>query len=340
MEEIRKIVIVDDEILSLEGMSNIVRKIDSTEVSIFTDAQSALQHVENNQTDLLLTDIRMPGQDGLWLVNQIEKLNRNIAIIIVSAYDDKQYLFKAIKSPLVFDYITKPFLKDEFVELVNMALNYQQKNMAVNDLNVNALLSAINNSESQQAEQLIVSYFRKEGGNIINLKNSIYGTIMSISNTIFTSSANEAVMKMMQKVYELNDREELMNEFISFIRYCISNSEQTSSVTTIVAGCLKIINSEISNPDLNLNMVADMLAVTPNYLSNRFSRDMKQSFSNYLSSLRIQKAKDLLKQLNIRVYEVAEKTGFSDAAYFNKVFKDFTGLTPLQYRNEKINQAE
>lgn len=340
MEEKRRIVIVDDEKLSLDGMNNIVSKIDGTAVSAFSDALSAFEFISENETDLLLTDIRMPGHDGLWLINQVEQLKYNTAIIIVSAYDDKQYLFKAIKSPLVFDYITKPFLKDEFVELVNMALNYQKNRMGYNGLNVNSLISAIINSDDKQAEELIVSYFSKEDKDINKLKNSIYGTLMAISNTFYSAGSGESVMQTMQKVYELNDKEEIMNELILFIKYCISNNDKASSVTTIVAGCLKIINSEISNPDLNLNMVAEMLSVTPNYLSNRFSRDMKQSFSNYISTLRIKKAKDLLKQLNIKVYEVAEKTGYSDAAYFNKVFKEFTGMTPLQYRNEKINQAE
>jgi two-component system response regulator YesN len=91
---------------------------------------------------------------------------------------------------------------------------------------------------------------------------------------------------------------------------------------------------EYDNEDLNLNYCANKLDVTPSYLSGRFSRDMNQSFSVYLNNLRIDKAREMLKNVSLKVYEIAERVGIADVSYFNKLFRDYEGKTPLQYRRE------
>lgn len=78
--------------------------------------------------------------------------------------------------------------------------------------------------------------------------------------------------------------------------------------------------------------VASYLEITPEYLSTLFSRVMKENFSSYMKRIRINQAKILLSETSLKIYEVAEQVGYSDAKYFNRVFKEEVGISPGEYR--------
>ncbi|MDR2618045.1 MAG: PocR ligand-binding domain-containing protein [Treponema sp.] len=85
--------------------------------------------------------------------------------------------------------------------------------------------------------------------------------------------------------------------------------------------------------DLTLQKVADAIFVSAFYLSHLFRNEMNATFSDYVCRLRINKAKEYLKNNKfMRIQEIAEKTGFNDPNYFAKAFKKLTGVTPKEYR--------
>ena len=85
--------------------------------------------------------------------------------------------------------------------------------------------------------------------------------------------------------------------------------------------------------DITLTKAAQALYVSPAYLSKIFSIEMQETFSHYLQACRIKKAKERLKSTNDKIYEIAAGVGYSDVAHFSKSFKQFTGISPYQYRN-------
>lgn len=86
--------------------------------------------------------------------------------------------------------------------------------------------------------------------------------------------------------------------------------------------------------NINLQQVADHVKLSPNYLSNLFKKEIQINFTDYLTQLRIEKAKELLLRTNMKSYEISEITGFSDNAYFSKVFKKLIGISPNEFRKE------
>ncbi|WP_171656414.1 response regulator [Paenibacillus foliorum] len=84
--------------------------------------------------------------------------------------------------------------------------------------------------------------------------------------------------------------------------------------------------------DISLQEVADAVYLTPNYFANLFKERTGETMLNFLSDIRISKAKELLKQPDIKIYEVAERVGYTDAKYFGQVFKKIVGLTPVEYK--------
>ncbi len=92
---------------------------------------------------------------------------------------------------------------------------------------------------------------------------------------------------------------------------------------------------QIYHRDIKLEEIARHVYVTPAYLSTRFKQETGISTKNYLHKLRIEEACKLLSTPAIRVYEVAERVGYTEEKYFFQVFKKYMHLTPMQYRKQK-----
>lgn len=81
-----------------------------------------------------------------------------------------------------------------------------------------------------------------------------------------------------------------------------------------------------------LSEVAEHVELNEKYFTNRFTKEAGETFSSYLTALRMQKAKELLKTTTFKVYEISEMTGYHSVEHFNRVFKKLNGVTPAKYR--------
>jgi two-component system response regulator YesN len=84
--------------------------------------------------------------------------------------------------------------------------------------------------------------------------------------------------------------------------------------------------------DLSLQEVAGKFFVSREYISRKFKQEYGINFSDYIVSVRIEKAKLLLQNPSLKLLQISEMVGFHDVKYFSKVFKKQTGVTPKDYR--------
>ena len=84
---------------------------------------------------------------------------------------------------------------------------------------------------------------------------------------------------------------------------------------------------------VSLKQVAADCHVNTSYLGQVFRKETGSAFTDYVNALRIQEAQRLLSNPTLKVYEVAERVGFTDYHYFLKIFKKVTGITPTDLRN-------
>lgn len=92
------------------------------------------------------------------------------------------------------------------------------------------------------------------------------------------------------------------------------------------------MGQEFYGSGITLDEIADKLNITPEYLGTLFARQMGVNFSTYMKNYRMAKAKELLIGTSLKLYEIADKVGYSDARYFSRVFKECFGQLPAEYR--------
>ena len=84
--------------------------------------------------------------------------------------------------------------------------------------------------------------------------------------------------------------------------------------------------------DVTRESVARQFRISPNYLSRIFQVQGHMTFSSYLMHVRTDRAKFLLRSYNLKLDDIAERCGYHDTAYFCRVFKRLSKLTPAEYR--------
>ena len=95
------------------------------------------------------------------------------------------------------------------------------------------------------------------------------------------------------------------------------------------------IDENYKHDEMSLNTVAAQVNISPSYFSTIFSSEMGQTFVEYLTHVRLEKAKELLMCSNMRTAEIGYEVGYKDSHYFSYIFKKVVGCSPKEYRNRK-----
>ena len=119
-----RILIVDDE-KKMRRILQIILKDQGYKIDLAQDGNEAWQHFQRTSYDLVITDLKMPGKDGMELLGLINKKNSDVPVIVITAYGSVESAVKAIKAG-AFDYITKPFENEEIRIVVSKAISYSR----------------------------------------------------------------------------------------------------------------------------------------------------------------------------------------------------------------------
>lgn len=137
-----------------------------------------------------------------------------------------------------------------------------------------------------------------------------------------------------EEIHKFKTRSELnnwMRNIVSWI-YDYLKERNNADLTRPVAMAKDFITKNYYDKTLSLNMVSSYVGVSENHLSSIFPKQTGKTFTEYVTEMRIEKAKVLLRGTNLKVYEIAESVGFANAEYFSKIFKKVTGKSPNQFK--------
>ena len=225
---------------------------------------------------------------------------------------------------------------------------YLQK-VDVNALNPEILQKFLSNGLQEEAENFVKDYFYAIGQEpmeslvfrnyvILNVRFSVISFIKGLG-----CDTNEMESADTEEV--LAESGKNMESAIAYAKKMISQAieirDQNSGNKnrSILKTAVDFIDSHYMEEDISLNTVANVANVSANHFSALFSQNMGQTFIEYLTTLRMNKAKELLRCTGMRSSEIAGEIGYKDAHYFSYLFKKTQGMTPSDYRKAREEKA-
>lgn len=124
-----------------------------------------------------------------------------------------------------------------------------------------------------------------------------------------------------------------MTNFLSWILECAASRLDVRENDMVVMA-KRYIADQYENPALTLKDVADHVGLNEKYFSGRFTKEAGETVSEYLTDVRIQKAKELLRTTNFKIYEISEMVGYQTVEHFNRMFKKKMQMSPSAFRKE------
>ena len=225
---------------------------------------------------------------------------------------------------------------------------YLQK-VDVNALNPAILQKFLSNGLQEETENFVKDYFYAIGQEpmeslvfrnyvILNVRFSVISFIKGLGcdTNEMESADTEEVLAESGKNMEsaIAYAKKMLSQAIE-IRAQNSGNKNRSILKTAV----DFIDSHYMDEEISLNTVANVANVSSNHFSALFSQNMGQTFIEYLTTLRMNKAKELLRCTGMRSSEIAGEIGYKDAHYFSYLFKKTQGMTPSDYRKAREEKA-
>lgn len=225
---------------------------------------------------------------------------------------------------------------------------YLQK-VDVNALNPAILQKFLSNGLQEETENFVKDYFYAIGQEpmeslvfrnyvILNVRFSVISFIKGLG-----CDTNEMESADTEEV--LAESGKNMESAIAYAKKMISQAieirDQNSGNKnrSILKTAVDFIDSHYMDEEISLNTVANVANVSSNHFSALFSQNMGQTFIEYLTSLRMDKAKEYLRCTGMRSSEIAGEVGYKDAHYFSYLFKKTQGMTPSDYRKAREEKA-
>ena len=110
------------------------------------------------------------------------------------------------------------------------------------------------------------------------------------------------------------------------------DSKMTGKYGDVILKAKHYIEEHYADQNTTLTTVAEAVALSPNHFSTIFSQECKTTFIEYLTTVRLENAKRLMRETDMKGYDIAYECGFSDPHYFSYIFKKNTGFSPREYR--------
>ena len=341
------LIIVEDEPILLNGLAKLVERT-TAEFQVTGKASDAIEAMELITTlapALVITDIRMPKIDGLELCSWIRDRQPEIKVIIASGYSDFAYAQQAIRLGVV-DFLLKPVKSEELSKALGKVKDliderlFSNVELALEPEVFNQfeeLIQAIQLLDTAKAVEKAVLFWSKiskgeantwhfdlqQAANILRNIQKRFPEVEITSDIEWVDGLFELVpgTEQLSKYFE-----EQITKFISKI-----NDQRNSIGRQAVVKAKEFIESNYA-AEISLKEVADAVYLNPSYFSQLFKETTGENFISYLTKVRIEKAKGLLKKSDYKVYEVAQAVGYTDQAYFSRIFKQVVGVNPADFR--------
>lgn len=348
-----KVLLVDDE----SWNRDIVRTFGAWEelgLEIAGEAENgteAMRLVSELSPQIVITDMRMPGTDGVMLMNQLHAHYPEIKVIVISGYDEFKYAQSAIRYGAV-DYLLKPIDPAELNAVLRKCGRELEEAASLPggyalDLDISFSLA--------RHKQLLKAHFNGLHGEGVNSVLDAIGRELEQAGGGKPGALRQAAGEMLLLLKELMHGNGLADDGLPAElpqEMLLSSGSMVSLLKELYgAGLEQLIGQRKFKNRLNLEEVrqyidahfagavtlealARAFFVSKEYLSKVFKQEYGCNVTDYILQLRMEKAKAWLAEESIPIKTVAELTGYEDVGYFYRVFKKHYGIAPGEMRKQ------
>ncbi|MHA7964618.1 response regulator transcription factor [Paenibacillus sp. CAU 1782] len=332
------------------------------------DGTAGLRELGVRRPDIVVTDMRMPGIDGVDLLQAMHKRHPAMKIIVMSGYGDILYLKGAIRSRAV-EYLLKPINGEE----LNAALGRCREELDT--------MNSLNNRINQDKQVLPRSPIFSSGeamARYSGFRDRIYASLLALDRNRVEASFGALARALGDKDFSVKEDEGLpriASDLLLLLEQFLSEQETTleqllqgksdkavnlksgdgaGDVVTAMGELyrraidglltLRLSRSRLELEDvvgyidahfheaISLETVAGQFLVSREHLSRLFKARTGENLSDYILRKRMEKARFLIAEERLPIKHAAQLAGYEDIAYFYRVFKKHFGVTPGELR--------
>ncbi|MEW9123323.1 MAG: response regulator [Thermotaleaceae bacterium] len=310
------------------------------EASVIGQAESgeeALRLCEELQPDMIFMDIKIPGINGIDASKIIKEKYPHTMIFILTAYDEFDFARKAVKIG-IDDYILKPAKPEEILSIIE---KYKSKiKKAEDSMPIEKLIHTIRLRRYSEAKgiledmlNILECVYDKENEEGVKKANQIADSMVNIAMDIGLKNINGLSDDIERKITVSHEFKKIREELTDILDCIFSEiiDKKLYNASDEILAVVNYIEKNYSNR-ISLEEIADYINLNPQYLSRLVKKELGIGFSNYVTNLKIEKAKKLLSDTDMPVLNIALELSYNEANYFCKVFKKIVGMTPMEYR--------
>lgn len=339
-----KLLLVDDEDIIREGIRSMVdwQGLGIVVTGSCPNAFAALDSMTDDMPDILMTDVRMPGMNGLELTARAVKLHPQLQTLILSGYGEFEYARQAMRWG-VKEYLLKPCARAEMEQALERVCRMvdkqrqrmlelageRQNHVQAMAKRLEALLTGEENSDALERQ---VRELTRTAEDPSILREAFVRLVTSAAPASWGFAAIQEALRLPEQMVPLTVstllrlREENKGEMCGFVQKMAAYIER-----------------HYSDDALSLQYLADhVVYMNADYIGREFARCMGEKFSAYLLRTRMEYAKAMMHtDASLRSYEIAERVGLgNNPHYFSQLFRKYTGLTPTEYRSRMGKMTE
>ncbi|MDO7906829.1 response regulator [Paenibacillus sp. JX-17] len=390
------ILIADDESVIRQGIKRTIEQAyPSYAIHLASSTEEAAAILQEQPVDIVLTDILMPGMDGLEFMRISKRKHPQMKWVVISAHSEFAYAQKAVKLGAK-DYLLKPIGKKKLIECVETladearAERQRMKEGKLLQGSIGYLREAVfqRHALGLDTGKLDVTPFvenyphfhlymvqmeaeRKKTHLEHFIIENVLSELIERSGLGFVVSLDRQSLLGLVKLNREDEAGGLEEELLSHLRRYIKVPfhvirsgphqdfgqvpEEVAKLRQAAAGqgnecvkssgdkaievALQYIRAHYAD-DLSLEKVASVVFLTPVYFSQLFKQKTGQGYKEYVISLRMEQAKRLLLNSELKLADVAEQIGYQDVRHFTQVFRKKCSVTPTEYRQGKYGEVK
>lgn len=337
-----KMIIVDDERIMRETISSMIdwKNYEVEIIGLCKNGMEAYDMIIDECPDIVLTDIRMPGMNGLELIKKISQTDLDTLFLLLSGYGEFEYAKEAMKYG-VKNYILKPCSENQIIDAIKQCkedyeLRLSSKRIKENTFDIviakmQRLFQTARSENHFHMEEFIALFY--DISDIYLLKQLTSSLFLKLTAWIPMLSTYELTEWLIEfeKENSIETCKSLINQKLITVLSATVGQPQSKSV---ILQIYQYIDDHIGDSNITLKYICEHdLFLNVDYVSRKFFKETGEKFSAYLTRKRIDTAKKIFNsQPSATIQSVAELVGCgNNPQYFSMLFKKQTGITPSTY---------